>query len=191
MAILKKSGSQMWTETVLQFLNRRSEDGADIATVVAELFLSLAKESRRLLPAAHWSCVRIFEEKDGTLRFSAVDGEGWPTDIAKHRRPIDQKSAGAYAIQSKKPFVIKDVRCTEHFHEIVHDVRSHVSVPIFWRRQAAVLSLDSPQVGAFSESDLSPLQELIAPTLTVLEHLALKEDKWFLELRIFSPSFVR
>src|SRR6266446_4084787 len=93
--------AEMWTESVLQLLERPIQNGADIAAAVKDLFQGLAEESSNVVPAAIRSSVRVLEEKDGTLRFVAIDGEGWQPEIVTVITAIDDRSAGAYAVRTK------------------------------------------------------------------------------------------
>src|SRR5580692_12757820 len=107
----------MWGDVIVELLKRPLKSGGDIAAAVRNLFEALAKEALRTLPAANRSCVRILDPADGLLRFVGSAGAGWRQELLDSTQKINQRSAGARAIWSKRPFPIDNVKQAEDYHE--------------------------------------------------------------------------
>jgi len=178
----------MWAGDFIELLGRKIESGADIAAAQLDLFTSLANAAVRIKPATR-SCVCVYEERDKAMRFVAVAGRGWTDELRTTALTLDQETASAPVAQTRNPFVIGDLMAPQYLR-LFPDTRSHESAPFLWRSRAAVLSVDSEGVDVFHRRQLSRLKLLTAEASMVLEHYALIEDKWLLELDKFLLSTV-
>jgi signal transduction histidine kinase/CheY-like chemotaxis protein/signal transduction protein with GAF and PtsI domain/ligand-binding sensor protein len=170
---------RLWADA---FLVRRISNGVDVLRCKADLYQTMAQEGLRLTDSLSAN-VRVFDSQRRILRFVATTGQGWTDDIRKLPCSLDQPSAGAYAVKTGQPIVIPDAERSDNFWKLFPRIRSHVSIPISVReRPVAVLSVDSDQPAFYHEERVASLRRLATQCTIVLEHLALQEDRWLLEL---------
>lgn len=175
-----------WGDTILGLVGRNITNGIDIAAARRELFEGLVNEALRITPAVK-SSVRLYEEKDQTLRFVAVAGDGWTDKLSEQIYSLHDNSAAAYVVETGRPRLVQDTRQeVAHFKAVFPDVRSHLSVPIVFRKAiAGVLSVDSDREYGLSQADVSSLNILAAHCSMMLDHFAMIEDTWLYDLEKF------
>jgi GAF domain-containing protein/ligand-binding sensor protein/two-component sensor histidine kinase len=175
-----------WEDMILGLVGRNIKTGLDLAAARRELFEGLAYEALRIT-SAMISNVRLYEENDETLRFVAFAGDGWTKKIREHIYSLDDNSAAAYVVKHCRPRLIHNTKQeVEHYKEVFPDVRSHISVPIFFRKAiAGVLSVDSNREYSLSPADVSSLNVLATHCSMMLDHFAMIEESWLYDLEKF------
>jgi GAF domain-containing protein len=177
-----RNQERSWTHS---FLRQRLSSGVEVQAARSRLCQALSDEALRLTGSKRAS-VRDYDPHRQLLRIVATSGPGWTEEIRKRIKFLKDRTAGSRALRTKEPYVILDVKLAEEFWELFDDVRSHISVPIFFRnRVVGVISVDSDRLNAYSSMHIARMERLAVQFAEVLEHFALHQDEWLLELEHF------
>ncbi|HEV3330648.1 MAG TPA: GAF domain-containing protein [Bryobacteraceae bacterium] len=183
-AIIEVSRNQerSWTHS---FLRQRLTSGVEIQAAKNRLYQAISDEALRLTGSLRAS-MREYDTQLEQLRIVGTSGAGWTDNIRKRIKHVSDRTAGSRAIRTKEPCVISDVKLADDFWELFDDVRSHISVPVFFRNGVVgVLSVDSDRLTAYSSMDVARMVRLGMEFAEVLEHFALHQDEWLLDLEQF------
>ena len=104
-----RPSSRRLSREMIDLINIPVGSGAKLSEVRQTLFETLARSALRIARAVR-SSVRTYDQTNRELRFSALAGQGWTSEIKKLVYRMDEQSAAAYTVQTRRPFFIKDAK---------------------------------------------------------------------------------
>jgi GAF domain-containing protein len=177
-----------WPGRRFDLLTRDVNSGTELARARKELFAAALREARRRAPKSIRASFRVYDETRKNLRFVSHDGPGWTAELLETIYAIDEPSSGARVIRDKKPHYLPAIQTQpgqtqEWYRKLFDDAHALCSFPIFERGKIfGVLTLLFAEPQEFADARKRDLETVALECGQVLNHFALIEDGWLLEL---------
>lgn len=164
-------GERAYAET----LETLAEIGREAASILDldELLTRLAQLVKRVVAYRTFG-ILLLDEETGYLEMRYALHYGEPRSIKRTR--LGEGIVG-YAAEQRAPVLVPDVTKDPRYIKVLEDVRSELVVPLLVKdRCIGVFDLDSPEVDAFSKSDVEILTLLASQAAVAIENARLYEE---------------
>ncbi len=156
-------------------LETLAEIGREAASILDldELLTRLAQLVKRVVAYRTFG-ILLLDQETGYLEMRYALHYGEPRSITRTR--LGEGVVG-YAAQHRVPVLVPDVTKDPRYIKVLDDVRSELVVPLLVKdRCIGVFDLDSPEVDAFSKSDVEILTLLASHAAVAIENARLYEE---------------
>ncbi|RPJ85441.1 MAG: GAF domain-containing protein, partial [Acidobacteria bacterium] len=156
-------------------LETLAEIGREAASILDldELLTRLAQLVKRVVAYRTFG-ILLIDEQTGYLEMRHAVHYG---EAPSHRRHRVGEGLSGYAALHRTPVLVADVTKDPRYIKVLDDVRSELVVPLLVKdRCIGVFDLDSPEVDAFSKSDVEILTLLASHAAVAIENARLYEE---------------